>query len=107
MASDAYYYGATAVSEIGALWGLVDGYCDSGFEIPDFYLRHVFERPVIELRYGQMTIDSQFGGHQYSSSKKMFFNQAFSSDPAVAFPRFGAGFTLLPARRKAVRHCSL
>ncbi|MCB1130344.1 MAG: hypothetical protein KDN05_04390 [Verrucomicrobiae bacterium] len=91
-------YGATSASgvsnEVGALWGVVDGFSDSGFEVPDFYLRHVFDRPGIDLRYGQMAIDSQFGGHQFSSSKKYFLNQAFSSDPAVAFPRFGAGLTI-------------
>jgi len=81
--------------EIGALWGVVDGYSNSGFEIPDFYLRHDFERAGIELRYGQMTIDSQFAGHQLASSKKYFLNQAFSANPAVAFPRFGAGLTLV------------
>lgn len=91
-------YGAHAASEvgreIGALWGPVDGFSDSGFEIPDFYLRHEFERARVDLRYGQMAIDSQFGGHQFSSSKKFFLNQAFAANPAVAFPRFGAGLTL-------------
>lgn len=91
-------YGGTAASElgpeIGALWGVVDGFSDSGFEVPDFFFRHMFPRTGIELRYGQMTIDSQFGGHQLASSKKYFLNQAFSSHPAIAFPRFGAGLTL-------------
>lgn len=91
-------YAGRAVSEIGpdigALWGVVDGFSDSGFEIPDFYLRHVFEKPQLEIRYGQMTIDSQFGGHQLASAKKSFLNQAFASNPAVAFPRFGAGLTV-------------
>lgn len=92
-------FGPTAASrigpDIGTLWGLVDGFSDSGFEIPDFYLRHVFERPGIEVRYGQMAIDAQFGGHQLASSKKYFLNQAFASEPGVAFPRFGAGITLM------------
>ncbi len=79
--------------EIGALWGVIDGYSNSGFEIPDFFLRHQFEAIGLELRYGQMTIDSQFGGHQLASSKSYYLNQAFASNPAVAFPRFGAGFT--------------
>lgn len=90
------YFGtpASALSgEIGALWGVVDGYSNSGFEIPDFFLRQNFASAGLELRYGQMTIDSQFGGHQLASSKSYFLNQAFASNPAVAFPRFGAGLT--------------
>jgi hypothetical protein len=91
-------YGATAPSEIaaeiGALWGVVDGFSDRGFEMPDCFVRHEFKRSGVELRYGQMSIDSQFGGHTFASSKKYFLNQAFSSNPAVAFPRFGAGLTL-------------
>ena len=91
-------YGPTSASalgpQIGALWGLVDGFSDSGLEVPDFYLRHHFKRSDIEIRYGQLSIDSQFGGNQLASSKKFFFNQGFASDPVVAYPRFGAGLTL-------------
>lgn len=91
-------YGERSASElgpeIGALWGLVDGFSNSGLEVPDFYLRHVFRKPDIEIRYGQLSIDSQFGGNQLASSKQFFFNQGFASDPVVAFPRFGAGLTL-------------
>ncbi|MCH7224832.1 carbohydrate porin [Haloferula sp. A504] len=95
---DRHALGGRAASElgpgIGALWGVVDGFSGSGFEVPDFFFRHVFERSGIELRYGQMTIDAQFGGHQLASAKNYFLNQAFASSPAVAFPRFGAGITL-------------
>ncbi|MFT5905856.1 MAG: porin, partial [Cryomorphaceae bacterium] len=92
-------YGSTAPSEIGpdigSLWGVVRGFSDSGLEVPDLYFRHVFEEPSLELRYGQMKIDSQFGGHQLASGKKSFLNRAFSANPVVAFPRFGAGVTAL------------
>lgn len=27
--------------EIGALWGIADGYTDAGFQFPDFYFQHV------------------------------------------------------------------
>lgn len=80
--------------EIGTLWGVTDGFNDAGFEVPDFYFRHRFARSGIELRYGQMTIDSQLDSHALDGAKQSFLNQAFSSNPAVAFPRFGAGFSL-------------
>ncbi|BCX49640.1 hypothetical protein HAHE_35480 [Haloferula helveola] len=96
---DRHAYGGRAASELGpdlgAAWGLVDGFSNSGFEVPDFFLRHHFDEAGLELRYGQLSIDSQFGSHQLASSKSFFLNQGFASNPAVAFPRFGAGFTAL------------
>lgn len=89
--------GDTSASElgpdIGAAWGLVDGFSNSGLEVPDFFFRHHFKNPNLEIRYGQLSIDSQFGGNQLASSKKFFLNQGFASNPAVAYPRFGAGMT--------------
>lgn len=79
--------------ETGALWGLVDGFTDAGFEVPDLQLVQGFPKHGIELRYGQMVIESQFDRHALRSSKQAFMNRAFSSNPAVAFPRFGTGVT--------------
>lgn len=92
--------GGRAASEVagvsgGVLWNMIDGFSDAGFEIPDFQLVQHLPRHNLEIRYGQMTIDSQFDRHGLRSSKQAFFNRAFSSNPAVAFPRFGAGATLL------------
>ena len=80
--------------EIGTLWGVTDGYTDRGVEVPDFFFRQVFPRWGLELRYGQMTIDDQFDSHALRGAKQSFLNQEFASDPAVAFPRYGAGLTL-------------
>lgn len=80
--------------ELGTLWGIADGFTDAGFQVPDFYFSHRFARSGIELRYGQMAIDNQFDSHALSSAKQAFLNQAFASNPAVAFPGFGAGITL-------------
>ncbi|MFK7851272.1 MAG: carbohydrate porin [Akkermansiaceae bacterium] len=92
-------FGDTAASslggEIGTFWGLTDGFSAAGFEIPDFFLEQYFERAGVLVRYGQMTVDSQFDKHQLRSSKKSFLNQAFSSNPAVGFPRSGAGVSLV------------
>ena len=79
--------------EIGALWGVTDGFSDGGFEVPDFYFQRHFPRLGIDLRFGQMTIDSQFDAHHLRGAKQSFLNQAFAANPAVAFPRYGAGLT--------------
>jgi hypothetical protein len=80
--------------EEGTLWGIADGFTDAGFQVPDFYLRHVFPRTGTELRYGQMSIDSQFDSYALSGAKQSFLNQAFATNPSVAFPSYGAGLTV-------------
>lgn len=85
---------ATLGREEGTLWGIADGFTDAGFQVPDFYLRHVFPRSGTELRYGQMTIDSQFDSYALRGAKQSFLNQAFATNPSVAFPNYGAGLTL-------------
>ncbi|MEP4076718.1 carbohydrate porin [Haloferula sp.] len=85
---------STLGSDTGALWGFVDGFSDAGFEIPDCYIQHRFKRSGILLRYGQLTIDNQFDAHQLRGAKRSYLNQAFSTNPAVAFPSFGTGITM-------------
>ncbi len=85
---------ASLGKEEGTLWGIADGFTDAGFQVPDFYFRHVFTRNGTELRYGQMTIDSQFDSYALRGAKQSFLNQAFATNPSVAFPSYGAGLTL-------------
>ncbi len=80
--------------EIGAAWGVVDGFNDAGFEVPDFYLRQLIPSKSLEIRYGQMVIDSQFDGQPVGGAKQAFLNRAFAAHPAAAFPRLGAGLTI-------------
>lgn len=95
---DRHTYGGRAPSElsgdIGAIWGTANGFTGAGVEVPDFYLSQRYLSRNLELRYGQMVIDSQFDQHSLRGAKQSFLNQAFASNPAVAFPRFGAGVTL-------------
>lgn len=76
-------------------WNMVDGFSGAGFEIPDFELVKELPDHNMEIRLGQMTIDSQFDRHGLRSSKNAFLNKAFSSNPAVGFPRFGSGASLV------------
>lgn len=88
-------FGDVAPSELagqlGALWGVVEGFSDKGFEVPDLYLDQHLPWRGFALRYGQMSIKSLFDKHELRSAKQAFLNRAFSANPAVAFPRFGAG----------------
>ncbi len=88
----------------GALWGLVDGFTDAGFQAPEFYLEdRLFDRRLT-LRYGQMSIDDLLDGHELRSAKRSFMNQAFSSSPAVGFPGSDLGFV---ARWQSRNHWEL
>jgi hypothetical protein len=40
---------------------------------------------------GQLSVESSIDGHAMRSAKNYFMNQAFSTNPAAAFPTFGAG----------------
>lgn len=78
---------------IGSFLGTTDGFSNSGFEIPDFYIQQVFHDGKLELRYGQLSIESRIDNHALRSAKTSFLNRVFSTNPTVAFPRFGAGAT--------------
>jgi len=81
-------------SETGLFWKTVDGFNDAGFQVPSMYLSQELWKQEVILRYGQFSIDNFFDAHKLRSAKKFFLNQAFSSNPAVSFPSYGAGFVL-------------
>ena len=77
----------------GLIWQTVDGFTDTGFQIPDLYISQELSEGKLILRYGQFTIDSFFDNHNLRSAKKYFLNAIFSNNPSVGFPSFGAGFS--------------
>lgn len=78
-------------SETGLLWGTVDGFNDSGVQIPSFYFNQNLRRLNLTLNYGQFSIDHFFDSHSMRSAKRYFLNQAFSANPTINFPSYGAG----------------
>ena len=90
-------YGDTAPSQLssrtGLLWGTVYGFTDAGFQIPELYISQELADSRLTLRYGQFSIDDFFDNNKLRSAKRYFLNQAFSANPTVAFPDYGAGFT--------------
>lgn len=82
---------AALSTKIGSALGTTDGFSAKGFEIPDFYLQNVFYNGRVELRYGQLSMEDRLDSHALRSSKKSFLNRVFSTNPAIAYPRFGAG----------------
>lgn len=78
--------------ETDLLWGTVDGFNNSGFQIPDFYFDQELFDGDLALRYGQFSIDKFVDTHALRSAKRFFLNKAFSNNPTVSFPSYGAGF---------------
>ena len=78
----------------GLLWKTVDGFSDAGFQIPDFHINQELADGRLTLRYGQFGIYALFDTHRLRSAKRYFLNYAFSNNPTVAFPGFGAGFVV-------------
>ena len=70
----------------------MDGFNDSGFQVPDLYFDQRLFEDKLALRYGQFSIDSFVDKHSMRGAKRYFLNQAFSSNPTVNFPSYGAGF---------------
>lgn len=82
---------ADFASETGLLWKTVDGFNDSGVQIPNLYFSQLLARKTLTLNYGQFSIDSFVDNHSMRSAKRFFLNQLFSANPTVSFPSFGAG----------------
>ncbi|NNK56618.1 MAG: hypothetical protein HKP44_04840 [Desulfofustis sp.] len=79
-------------SQTDLLWGTVDGFNNSGFQIPDLHFDQRLFEDKLSLRYGQFSIDSFVDKHAMRGATRYFLNQAFSSNPTVNFPSYGAGF---------------
>jgi len=79
--------------ETDLLWGTVHGFNNSGFQVPDFYFEHQLFDGDLALRYGQFSIRKFVDTHSLRGAKRFFLNEAFSDNPTVNFPSFGAGFS--------------
>jgi porin len=90
-------YGDLAPSQLssatGLIWKTVHGFTNAGFQIPNLYVSHEIADKRLALRYGQFSIDHFFDNHNLRSAKWYFLNEAFSHNPSIAFPSYGAGFT--------------
>ena len=91
-------YGTRSPMELGPvnglLWKTVDGFNDTGFQVPDLYFSQELYDGRMTLRYGQYGIDTFFDNHSLRSGKRFFLNRIFSKNPSAGFPSYGTGFAL-------------
>lgn len=88
------YAPADLSSETGLFWKTVDGFNDSGFQVPSMYFSQELRKRDLIFRYGQFSIDNFFDSHRYRNAKRFFLNQSIASNPAVNFPSYGAGLVI-------------
>lgn len=75
-------------------WGTVKGFNDSGFQVPNLYFDQRLYNNELALFYGQFPIDFFVDKHVMRSAKRFFLNKAFSDNPTINFPSYGAGFAM-------------
>ena len=86
------YAPADIQGQTDLIWGTVKGFNDAGFQVPDLFFDQQLREGRLSLRYGQLAIDKFFDKHAMRSAKRFFLNRAFSDNPTVNFPSYGAGF---------------
>jgi porin len=78
-------------ASIGSLWSTTDGFTDKGWELPEAWFEQKAWGGRIALRTGQLNIRTLFDTASLRSARLYFLNTAFSLNPAIPFPLFGAG----------------
>jgi porin len=78
-------------ASIGSLWSTTDGFTDKGWELPEAWFEQKAWDGRIALRTGQLNIRTLFDTASLRSARLYFLNTAFSLNPAIPFPLFGAG----------------
>ncbi len=79
---------------IGSLWATTDGFTDKGWQLPEAWFEQKAWDGRITFRTGQLNIRTLFDTASLRSARLYFLNTAFSLNPAVPFPLFGAGSAL-------------
>jgi hypothetical protein len=88
-------------SEIGSLWGTVNGFGEQDLCVKELYWQQHFGSDKLIVRVGKLDAENYYNSNYWQSDSKFFMNQAFSSFPVRAFPSngWGVNVTLKPADR--------
>jgi porin len=79
-------------TEIGSLWGTVNGYGEQDLALKEFYWQQHINNDRLILRAGKIDAENYYNSNYWQSDSKYFMNQAFSSFPVRAFPSNGLGW---------------
>lgn len=72
--------------EIGSLLRTTRGFGERPVVVKEFFWDQRLAGDRLRLAVGRLNPDDQFGAHRLQSANSFFLNEAFSSNPTVAFP---------------------
>jgi porin len=78
-------------TEIGSLWGTVNGFGEQHFAPKELYWQQHFGDNFLILRAGKLDAENYYNSNYWQSDSKYFMSQSFSSFPVRAFPSNGLG----------------
>jgi porin len=81
-------------TEIGSLWGTVNGFGEQHLALKELYWQQHFGGDRVIIRAGKLDAENYYNSNYWQSDSKYFMNQAFSSFPVRAFPSNGLGMNL-------------
>jgi porin len=90
----------TLGTEIGSLWGTVNGFNTQSFNLRQLYWQQFLFNNEFSYRIGKVDLGDMFNNNRLQSDNQFFLNAAFSDNPAMAFPDndFGGDVVWRPHR---------
>jgi hypothetical protein len=79
----------------GSLWRTIQAFNRAEFSLVEIWWEQHILKDIIAFRIGKLDIEDYFNNYKFNSSSYYFFNAAFSSSPAIAFPESGGGLAML------------
>ncbi|MEM7145590.1 MAG: carbohydrate porin [Verrucomicrobiota bacterium] len=79
---------------LGSLWRTTRGFNDAGLRLREFWLQQKFFDSALTFRIGRINTKHIFDVYRFNSANHFYLNQAFSDNPAMAFPNNGLGGAL-------------
>jgi hypothetical protein len=79
----------------GSLLRTIQAFNREEFSLVEIWWEQHILKDIIAFRIGKLDIEDYFNNYKFNSSSYYFFNTAFSSSPAIAFPQSGGGLAML------------
>jgi porin len=79
---------------IGSLWQTTRGFSDSGLRLKEFWIQQKLFDNAVTVRLGRINAKNIFDVYRFNNANHFYLNQAFSDNPAMAFPSNGLGGTI-------------
>ncbi|MEM8954064.1 MAG: carbohydrate porin [Verrucomicrobiota bacterium] len=79
---------------LGSLWRTTRGFTDAGLRLRELWIQQSLFDSALTVRLGRINTKHLFDVYRFNSANHFYLNQAFSDNPAMAFPNNGLGGAL-------------